>query len=136
MKSSPQWPVRHVSVSIDRPPVEVYELAADPRNLPRWAQGLAGTIVRGDGATWIATSPMGKVTIAFAERNAFGVLDHDVTLPTGATVHNPMRVVPNASGSEVTFTLFQRPGVTDTEFERDIDAVTRDLQALKKLLEP
>jgi hypothetical protein len=28
--------VRHISVSIARPPDEVYEFASDPRNLPRW----------------------------------------------------------------------------------------------------
>jgi uncharacterized protein YndB with AHSA1/START domain len=31
--------VHHVSVSVDRPPEEVYEFAGDPRNLPRWAAG-------------------------------------------------------------------------------------------------
>jgi uncharacterized protein YndB with AHSA1/START domain len=29
------------SVYIARPPAEVYEFASDPRNLPRWAAGLA-----------------------------------------------------------------------------------------------
>jgi hypothetical protein len=33
-------------------------------------------------------------------------LDHDVTLPSGETLSNPMRVVPNGTGSEVVFTLF------------------------------
>ena len=34
-----------------------------------------------------------------------GVLDHDVTLPSGETVHNPMRVIPDGDGCEVVFTL-------------------------------
>ena len=29
---------------------------------------------------WIAESPMGTVKVKFAEKNQFGVLDHDVTL--------------------------------------------------------
>jgi len=131
------WPVRYISVSIDRPPGDVYEIAANPANLPRWASGLAGTITPdadGDGS-WTASSPMGKVTIRFADRNPFGVLDHDVTLPSGETIHNPMRVVPNASGCEVSFTLFQRPGTSDSDFESDARAVTRDLAALKALVE-
>jgi uncharacterized protein YndB with AHSA1/START domain len=33
--------VRHISVDIARRPAEVYEFASDPRNLPRWAAGLA-----------------------------------------------------------------------------------------------
>ncbi|HEX6812782.1 MAG TPA: hypothetical protein VF384_14245 [Planctomycetota bacterium] len=33
--------VHHVSVYIDRHPSDVYEFAADPKSLPRWAAGLA-----------------------------------------------------------------------------------------------
>ena len=132
--SNPLWPVRHVSVSIARPPGEVYAFAANPENLTRWAQGLASALQR-EGDSWIATSPMGRVSIRFAEPNAHGVLDHDVTLPSGETIHNPMRVLPNASGSEVVFTIFRRQGVSDGQFEADAGAVTRDLVALKTLLE-
>lgn len=128
-------PVRHVSISIERSPADVYAFAADPTNLPRWAKGLAGAIVRGDPDTWIATSPMGKVKVRFAERNSFGILDHDVTLESGLTVHNPMRVIPNGDGSEVMFTLLRRPGVSDAELAEDADAVSRDLRALKATLE-
>jgi hypothetical protein len=133
--SSSLWPVRHVSVSIARPPGEVYDLAANPENLPRWAQGLASSVGRSEGDTWVATSPMGRIRIRFAERNRHGVLDHDVTLESGVTVHNPLRVVPNAGGSEVVFTIFRRPGATEAQFEADSQAVTRDLAALKALLE-
>jgi hypothetical protein len=135
MNASALWPVRHVTVSIDRPPAAVYEFAADPQNLPRWAKGLAGSITRVDDETWLAEAPMGKVKVRFADRNAFGVLDHDVTLESGETIHNPMRVLPNAGGSEVVFSLFRRPGITDAEFESDASAVARDLSALKALLE-
>jgi hypothetical protein len=78
---------------------------------------------------------MGKVRIRFAERNDFGVLDHDVTLASGQTVHNPMRVVANADGSELVFTLFRRPEMSDDEFAADASAVERDLAALRRLLE-
>jgi len=63
------------------------------------------------------------------------VLDHDVTLPTGVTVHNPMRVLPNATGSEVVVTVFQLPGVSDTKFGDDARTVAHDLQTLKAVLE-
>lgn len=126
--------VRHVSVSIDRPPAEVHAFASDPANLPRWARGLSGSIAR-VGGEWVADSPMGKVKVRFAPPNAFGVLDHDVVLESGESVHNPMRVVPNGGGSEVVFTLVRRPGVSDAEWVADADAVTRDLGALKRVLE-
>jgi hypothetical protein len=70
-----------------------------------------------------------------APRNDFGVLDHDVTLPTGETVHNPVRVIGDGDGCEVVFTLRQRSDMTDEDFERDADAVARDLATLKALLE-
>jgi uncharacterized protein YndB with AHSA1/START domain len=38
--------VQHVSVHIARSPADVYEFASDPRNLPRWAAGLARSEVR------------------------------------------------------------------------------------------
>ncbi len=124
----------HISVAIDRPPATVYAFVADPVNLPRWAAGLSGSIeqIAGD---WVADSPMGRVTIRFADANPYGVLDHAVTLPSGETVVNPMRVVPNGDGSEVLFTVFQRPGVSDQELAADVQAVRRDLDALKALLE-
>jgi hypothetical protein len=133
--STEHWPVRYISIAIDRSPGQVYEIASRPENLPRWAQGLAGAIKPNADGSWAATSPMGEVTVRFASNNPYGVLDHDVTLPSGETVHNPMRVVPNARGSEVAFTLFRRPGTTDAAFEKDAAAVTRDLAALKALVE-
>lgn len=128
------FPALHLSVSIRRPPSEVYAFAAEPKNLPRWAAGLSSGI-RQVGGEWIADSPMGAVKLAFAGRNPFGVLDHDVTLPSGECVHNPMRVQRNAEGSEVVFTLYRRPGMSDAEFEADAAAVRKDLETLKRLLE-
>jgi len=128
------WPVRHISIAIPRSPADVYEFAAEPANLPRWAAGLAsGLTPRADGA-WVAASPMGEVVVRFAPRNSLGVLDHDVTLPTGETVTNPLRVVPNSDVAEVVFTLFQRTGMTDDELARDEAAVRRDLEALRAIL--
>ncbi len=132
---TPLWPVRHISISIDRPPADVYQLAANPENLPRWARGLAGSVKLTQDGTLIAASPMGEVKVRFAERNRQGILDHDVTLPSGETVHNPLRVVPNATGSEVIFTIFRRPGATEDQFAADAHAVERDLATLKSLLE-
>jgi hypothetical protein len=126
--------VRHVSVSIGRPPAEVYGFASDPANLPRWAKGLSGAIAN-VGGEWVADSPMGKVRIRFAPPNGFGVLDHDVVLETGVSFHNPMRVVANGGGSEVVFTLLRQPGTSDRDFAADASTVERDLLALKALLE-
>lgn len=127
--------VLHLSVYIDLPPGKVYDFASDPRNLPRWAAGLARSEVKKEGDLWTMESPLGRVKVRFAERNAFGVLDHDVTLESGVTVHNPMRVLPQGRGSEFTFTLIRQPGTPDDQFRADKAAVEKDLSALKDLLE-
>ncbi len=125
----------HISITIDRSFAEVYGLASDPRNLPRWAAGLAGTTVERDGDRWSTESGLGRVSFTFAPRNDFGVLDHDVELPSGEVVHNPLRVLHDGDGCEVVFTLRRRPGMTDEEFEQDARAVATDLAALKSLAE-
>jgi len=125
---------KHISVLIERTASDVYRFAAEPVNLPAWAAGLGGSI-RQEAGRWIADSPMGEVVVAFAERNDFGVLDHDVTLPSGATVSNPMRVIPTGEGCEVVFTLRCRPGMSAEDFAADAHAVEVDLAKLKELLE-
>jgi hypothetical protein len=62
-------------------------------------------------------------------------LDHDVTLPSRVKVYNPMRVFPNNDGSQLVFTLYRRPDVSDQEFAEDAKAVERDLAKFKTLLE-
>ncbi|HET9237323.1 MAG TPA: hypothetical protein VFO10_08730 [Oligoflexus sp.] len=128
------WPVQHVSISINRTPDKVYAYAAKPENLPEWAAGLSGSIRR-VGETWVADSPMGQVKIRFAPENSFGILDHDVTLPNGEVVHNPMRVLRNDTESEVVFTLFQRPGMSLENLQSDANQVFEDLLKLKMILE-
>ena len=125
---------RHLAVSIDRPAAEVYRYARDPSHLPAWAAGLA-TGIRLDHGEWVADSPMGRVLVRFVPVNEYGVLDHDVVLPTGESVTNPLRVLPDGAGSEVVFTVRRRPGMTADEFAADVAAITADLAALKRVLE-
>ncbi len=126
--------VRHLSRYIDRAPPEVVAFLGDPTNLPEWASGLSSGI-RKEGAVWISDSPMGKVEIRFAPANDLGVLDHDVRLSSGESVHNAMRVIPNGRGSELLFSLVQRDDVSDDDFERDCRMVIADLEKAKSLLE-
>ncbi|WP_406466800.1 SRPBCC family protein [Streptomyces hirsutus] len=126
---------RHLGIRIDRTVADVYAYASQPANLPAWAHGLGGSLERIDDR-WVAkSSPMGRVVVAFAPRNEWGVLDHDVTLPSGETVHNPVRVLVDGSGSEVVFTLRRQPGTSDAAFERDARTVAADLARLKELME-
>ena len=89
----------HVSTTIERSADEVYAYASDPRNLSAWAAGLAERDARLVDGDWVIESPMGRVVVAFAPPNPYGVLDHDVTLPSGETVSNPVRVIPNETAA-------------------------------------
>ena len=124
----------HISERIRCPLDEVYEYAADPANLPEWAPGLGSAVENVDGH-WFVDTPMGRVGFAFVERNAFGVLDHEVTLPSGEVIYNPMRLLPDGDGCEAVFTLRKTPAMSDEEFERDANAVAGDLARLKNNVE-
>lgn len=127
--------VRHVTVSIARAPADVYAFAAKPENMPKWASGL-GASFRNEGGEWLVDGgPVGTVKVRFTPPNTFGVLDHDVVFESGVAVHNPLRVVPNGDGSEVTFALFRQPGMSDEQLETDAAIVAADLATLKRLLE-
>ena len=125
---------KHLSETNARSAAEVYEYASDPANLPEWASGLGSSVEHLDGR-WFVESPGGRLTVAFAARNDFGILDHEVTLPSGETVYNPMRVIADGDGCEVVFTLRRQPGMTDADYARDEGLVRADLRALKQLLE-
>jgi hypothetical protein len=105
-------------MTIERDPLDVYNFVSDPKNLPRWASGLAAA-----------------VKVRFVERNKYGVLDHYVSSGAGPEVYVPMRVFPNSEGAEVLLTVFRQPGRSDEQFGEDTQWVRRDLEALKELLE-
>jgi hypothetical protein len=135
MVSSRVGASRHVSVRIGASRDAVYAFARDPRNLRRWAAGLAqGRVEQAEGDALVVDSPMGRVGVVFAPPNDLGVLDHDVTLPSGEVVHNPLRVLAHPEGAEVVFTVRQG-GASDEDFARDVAAVQADLVRLKGLLE-
>ncbi|GAB84250.1 SRPBCC family protein [Gordonia westfalica] len=124
---------RHVSTVIGAAADDVYRFVSEPDNLPKWAAGLASSEIVRRGDDLLAESPMGTVTVRFVPRNTFGVVDHDVILPNGDTVHNPLRVLPHPEGAEVVFTLRQL-AMSDDEFDRDARMVEEDLARLKALL--
>jgi hypothetical protein len=123
----------HVSRVITATPEAVYEFASNVGNLQRWAAGLALAEVVPDGDALLVESPMGQVRVRFVEQNPFGVLDHDVTLPSGTVVTNPVRVLSHPDGAEVVFTVRQIE-LNDAEFARDVEMVAADLDRLASQL--
>ncbi|MFT4251377.1 MAG: SRPBCC family protein [Caulobacter sp.] len=132
----PLYPCRPISIGVDRPAAEVYAYVARPETMPEWAAGLGGGLrPSGEPDVWIVDVPNGEARVRFSPENAYGVLDHWVTLPDGTEVAVPLRVVANGDGAEVTLTLFRLPDMDDPAFERDAAAVARDLETLKARLE-
>jgi hypothetical protein len=125
---------RTLSVSIGRHPGKVYEFVSDPENLPKWAKGL-GESVKKQGTDWIVDTPQGQMKLKFVEKNNFGVLDHYVTTASGMEIYVPLRVLANGTGSEIIFTLFRSPDMTDEKYAEDMKLVEQDLRTLKDLLE-
>lgn len=124
-----------LSVTIAASPERVYAFASNPQNLPRWVPSFFESVELVDGE-WVAQSPLGRVTVAFVHDNDLGVLDHTVTLPSGAKLTNPMRVISNGDGSEILFTLIQHQDMSDPQFQEDAELVLSDLHTLQRLLEP
>ena len=125
---------RTLSVSIDSHPGKVYGYISDPENLPRWATAFCKSVRKSD-AGWIVDTPQGPMKVRFVEKNDLGVLDHYVNPAPGVEVYVPMRVLSNGSGSEVIFTLFRLPDISDEKYAEDGGLVERDLRTLKSILE-
>lgn len=127
--------VRHISIGIERPLAAVAGFLGDPANFSKWASGLGDSFHHVAGTDWRVETPMGPMTVRFTAPNDHGIADHTLIPDHGAAMYNPLRVVRNGTASEVTFTLFRRPGMSEADFDRDADWLAKDLAALKALLE-
>ncbi|MFF8788912.1 SRPBCC family protein [Streptomyces sp. NPDC015125] len=123
------------TVSLARPPAEVFAFLADPANWPRWAvvniQAIEPTA---DPEWWLMDTPRGTARLRIRGNAEAGLLDHDyVDREASWTV--PARVVPNGEGSEFLLTLFQPPGFSDAYFDQQSALIDTEMDALKQELE-
>ena len=125
---------RTLSVSINCHPDKGYDFVSDLENMPVWATTFCKSIKKSDGE-WIAVTPQGQVKIRLAEKNHLGVLDHYISPASGVEVYVPMRVVPNGLSSEMIFTLFRLPDMSEEQYDEDAKLVEQDLRTLKDVLE-
>ena len=123
-----------LTVSIDCSPKKVYAFVSNAKNLPKWAKTFCKSVKK-TGRQWLMNTSLGPLKLRFAPKNNLGVLDHFIKPPKGQDIVVPMRVISNGKTSEVVFTLFQRPGMTDADFYRDIGMVQQDLKTLRAALE-
>ena len=123
-----------LTISINCDHKKVYEFVSNMENMPRWAKTFCRSIKKSDGE-WVIETSQGPMGIRIAPKNDFGILDHTVIPAPGVEVFVPMRVVPNGSGSEVIFTLFQQAGMSDENFAKDQGMIEQDLATLKQIME-
>jgi len=123
-----------LTVTIHCAPAKIYAFVSNAANLPKWATAFVKS-ARPEGTEWVIETTMGPMKVRFAERNTLGVLDHYLIPAGGGEIFVPMRVIPNGEGSEMIFTIFQGPGMTEEAFGEDAAAVTQDLQNLKAVME-
>jgi hypothetical protein len=123
-----------ITVSINAAPASVYAFASNPANLPQWIPSFVRSVAVVNGE-WVVQTPNGPMTWRFVPKNEFGVLDHYLKSESDLEIYNPMRVIPNGPGSEVVFTLFRTPNMSEEEHAQDAKAVENDLRVLKGVIE-
>lgn len=123
-----------LTISIACPPSKLYAFVSNPQNLPFWAKTFCRSIEKVNGE-WVLDTAQGKVKTRITGKNEFGILDHYITSPSGGEVLVPMRVLPNGDGSEIIFTVFKQPWMTDESFAKDVELVEQDLKSLKAVME-
>jgi uncharacterized protein YndB with AHSA1/START domain len=136
-----------VSVTIDRPPADVFAVLTDIPHQPEWSKG-AGRIVNVSenparlGTTWTQTSKLvGREVEAHMKVDAYEA-DHEF----GSAVDKPIPgqalfvLEPSGSGTRLTFSMDVEPGgffgVAAPLLKKAIkDQMTGDLASLKTRLE-
>ena len=123
-----------VHVSILAPPQRVFEFLADVNHWKEWAPWVRA-VHKSSDREWILDTDTGPMPLRFGVANSLGVLDHTVTLASGVTIYNSMRVSANGSGSELMMIVLQTPPATSEQFAQDVQAVRDDFARIKKVVE-
>jgi hypothetical protein len=125
-----------IVVSIERPYAEVYAFCADPLNFARWASEPDSMMEPLGSSEYLVDLPQGRRVMRFSPQNKFGVLDYQVFEQgqSGGPVR-PVRLIENANGADIQFTLMQDEGMSDEHFRSASEWIRSDLQRLKSLLE-
>lgn len=126
---------RTITLSIDRPVAMVAAFLAEPLNYPKWAAITGPKFEHRGGLVWLVDTPMGPRLIQFIPPNPYGVVDHATYKEGDEPIFMPMRVVANEEGTELIYTFFQRPGMSDEALESTIEWIRSDLWVLKSVLE-
>jgi len=104
-------------------------------NLKNWESGGALRNIRKDKDDyWLCDYPFGEAKIRLRSNEKFGVLDHDFIGGGGEwTVFS--RVVPNESGSTVSWLFIRPEAITQEQFEEQLQNFDNEIKGWKKSLE-
>ena len=75
------YPVKTISISINKPADKVFEYASKPDNFPIWVEFIQ-SIRKETENLWLAETASGNIKIQFVPKNEFGIIDHLVILQT------------------------------------------------------
>src|SRR3954469_428934 len=123
-----------VHVSIAASPSDVQRYLADVTTWIEWAPWVR-SVRQLSPREWQLDTESGPMTLRFVDLGSTGVLDHHVTLSSGLTVFNSMRLSAEGDYSDLTMHVTQLPNVTDDDFARDVAAVRADFARIKTAAE-
>ena len=133
--ATPVYRSQTIATPIARPVREVYDFLAEPANFPKWAAVVGPSFTQIGRNDWVGEMAAGERVVRFSERNRYGILDHALFKQGEEPIVTPMRVSANGEGCLLTYTFFQRPGMSEEQFASTIEWITTDFLALKTLLE-
>ena len=120
------------TIFIDAPLTAVFDLVADPQNLPRWAPGFARS-VEPSGRDWVVDDGENQTRIAVRSSREHGTID--LLSAEDSRVGAFTRVLPNGDGSEFQFTLFFPADAPGAAVAGQLRTVEEELQAVRNLCE-
>jgi uncharacterized protein YndB with AHSA1/START domain len=111
----------------------VFDLVADPAQLPRWAPGAART-ARQDGDHWILENEGGESRIQLRASREHGTADFLSADDPRQGVFS--RVLPNGEGSEYQFTMLFPADLPEEAVAAQLTIIESELQTVRALCEP
>ena len=116
-------------ISIAASPQAVQAYLADARNLPAWAPGFAPRIRPDGAASWVVTAEDREFNIDVLAESRSGAVD-----VVSASDHSRglfTRVLPNAGGSELLFTLLFAPDAPEPAIQAQLVTLDSELAAVR-----
>jgi hypothetical protein len=122
------------TMTVNRNMDDVFDFFEDVKKSME-AGGAAKSVAKGSDGWWTFDHIVaGKSKMKHTPIKEAGVLDH-VFVGAGLEWHAYVRIVPNQGGATVTWTFVRPDGLTDEQFERQLDGFDHEIVFWKSVLE-